>query len=91
MFSPINLEADVHLIDLDSETVPPASQPVTLIIRQGIEILVKSPDGHPAAVVFIELKEGQVQASVWDVFNDPLTDKPVVHLLKEVARKEQKA
>ena len=38
MFSPVNLEADVHLIDLDSETVPPASQPVTLVIRQGIEI-----------------------------------------------------
>ena len=92
MFSPINLEADVHLIDLDSETVPPASQPVTLVIRQGIEILVKSPDGTtPAAVVFIELKEGQIQASVWDIFNNCLTDEPVVHLLKEVAAKEQSA
>ena len=91
MFSPVNLEADVHLIDLDSETVPPASQPVTLVIRQGIEILVKSPDGHPTAALFVELKEGQVQASVWDVFNNCLTDKPVVHLLKEVAKKEQSA
>ena len=90
MFSPIDLEADIHLIDLDSETVPPASQPVTLVIRQGIEILVKGPDGHPTAALFVELKEGQVQASVWDVFNNCLTDEPVVHLLKEVVKKEQK-
>ena len=91
MFSPINLEAEVHLIDLDSETTPMSMHAVTLVIRQGIEILVQDSSGHPEAVVFIELKEGQVQASVWDIFSDLLSDKPIVHILGDMNTKETKS
>lgn len=91
MFAPINLEANVHLIDADSETVPTPTQAVTLVIRQGIEILVKDCNGYPDAVVFIELSQGQVRALVWDIFSDPIADAPVTYLLKDANPKETKA
>lgn len=88
MFAPVNLEADVYLLELDREDGPVSTQPVTLIIRQGIEILIKDSEGQPTASVFIQLRGGHIQVSVWDVFNDSLTDEPVVHLLKDVSEKE---
>ncbi len=90
MFSPINLEAEVHLIDPDSETTPMSMQAVTLIIRQGIEVLVKNSQGYPEAVVFIELSEGQIQALVWDIFSNPSSDEPTVHILGDMNTKEAK-
>ena len=83
MFAAINLEAEVYLIDTDSENCPAPTQAVTLIVRQGIEVLLKDEEGHPTATVFVELREGQVLASVWDLFSD-LCNEPVVHLLKDV-------
>lgn len=88
MFAAINLEADIHLIDLDDEIVPPRTHAVTLIIRQGIEVLIKDAEDHPSTSVFVELRGGQIQVSVWDIFSDSLADEPVVHLLKDVSERE---
>ena len=91
MFSPINLEAEVHLIDLDNETIPAPTHPVTLTIRQGIEVIMKGKHGCPEAAVFIDFCEGRVRASVWDELSDPISDEPVVHILKDAVGKPKMA
>lgn len=90
MFAHVNLEAEVHLVDTDSETIPIPTQAVTLVIRQGIEVLVKGSNGHPAAAVFIELCQGQVRASIWDTLSASVVGDPITYVLKDVTEKEKK-
>lgn len=81
-FASINLEATINLVDIDSATFPVQTHPVTLVVRQGIEILLTNQEGKLEPTVFIELHEGQVRLLVWDELQDSHEDEPTIHILK---------
>lgn len=82
-FAHINLEAKVELIDQDGDLLPASRYPATLIVRQGIEVLLNNKAGHPEALVFLEYHQGQVRLLIWDETLDPFEDPPTIHMLKE--------
>ena len=83
---PLSLEANVKLIDIERDS----SYPVTLVVRQGIELLLPNLDGGPEPSVFLEYYQGQIRLQVWDELLDPHGDEPITLVLKTLSTPEQK-
>lgn len=78
-----NLEATLNLVNTESEAHPEA-YPVTLVIKQGVELLLENQGGKLQPAVFVELHEGQIQVLIWDEMMDVHEDDPKVHILKSL-------
>ncbi len=87
---PLSLEATVKLIDIENETFTNSGYPVTLAVRQGIELLLPNLDGGLEPRVFLEYHQGQVRLQVWDDQLDQHGDEPITLILKTISTPEQK-